>query len=56
MTAVQLALVANVISIKRTSIVMSTIFGYLFFKEKNIRYRILGASTMVLGVIFITLS
>lgn len=56
MTAVQLALVANVISIKRTSIVMTTIFGYLFFKEKNIASRILGASMMVLGVIFITLS
>ncbi len=56
MTAVQLALVANIISIKRTSIVISTIFGYLFFREKNIRSRILGASIMVLGVIFITLS
>lgn len=56
MTAVQLALVANVISIKRTSIVISTIFGYLFFREKNIRSRMLGASIMVLGVIFITLS
>jgi uncharacterized membrane protein len=56
MTALQLTLVANVITIKRTSILISTIFGFLFFKEKDIKSRVVGATIMVLGVVFISLS
>jgi len=56
MTALSLTLVAYVISIKRTSAVISVIFGYLIFKEKRIRERLFGAALMVLGVLLIALS
>ncbi|MGZ7066894.1 MAG: hypothetical protein ACXVHT_01170 [Methanobacterium sp.] len=45
-----------VIAIKRTSTIMSVLFGSLIFKEKGIKGRLLGAGIMVLGVILITLS
>lgn len=56
MFALSLTLVAYVISIKRLSAVMSVIWGKLFFKEKGIRERLIGAVIMVLGVVLITLS
>jgi len=56
MTAISLTLVTYVISIKRTSTIMAVLSGYMIFKEKNIRNRLLGAALMLLGVIFITLS
>ena len=55
MTAINLTLVAYVISIKRTSAIMSVLFGYLIFKEEDIKERLLGVTIMVLGVLFITL-
>lgn len=56
MNAIKFTLVAYVISIKRTSIIMSALLGYLVFKEKNLKNRLLGISIMILGVLFITLS
>lgn len=56
MTAINLTLVTYVISIKRTSAIMSVLFGYLIFKEKGIKERLIGAVIMVVGVCFITLS
>jgi len=56
MTAISLTLVAYVISIKRTSVVMTVLFGYLIFKEKGIKERLVGAVIMVIGVLFIVLS
>lgn len=56
MTAIKLTLVAYVISIKRTSTIMSVFFGYLIFKEKGIKERLIGSAIMILGVLFITLS
>jgi len=55
MTAISLTLVAYVISIKRTSTLMSVLFGYLIFKEKGLKERLLGSLIMVIGVIFIAL-
>ncbi len=55
MVAVSMTLVAYVISIKRTSAVISVVFGSLFFKEKGLRERLLGASIMIAGVVLITL-
>nr|QNO52146.1 hypothetical protein MDNCFBIC_00016 [Methanosarcinales archaeon ANME-1 ERB6] len=55
MTAISLTLVAYVISIKRTSAIGGVLFGYLIFKEKGIRARLVGATVMVFGVLFITL-
>lgn len=56
MEAIKQTLVPYVIAIKRTSIVISVILGYLFFKEENIKKRLTGASIMVLGIILIVLS
>jgi uncharacterized membrane protein len=55
MIAISMTLVAYLISIKRTSAVLSVLFGSLIFKEKGLRERILGAVIMILGVLFITL-
>lgn len=54
--AITTLLVPYVIAIKRTSTIMSVLFGYLIFKEKGIKGRLLGAAIMVVGVILITLS
>ncbi len=51
--AVSMAPVAYMISVKRLSLVFGVIIGWIFFKEKNISYRLMGASTMVCGVFFI---
>jgi uncharacterized membrane protein len=56
MTAINLTLVAYVISIKRTSAIISVLSGYFIFKEKGIRERLIGVIIMVAGVILITLS
>lgn len=56
MTAISLALVAYVISIKRSSAIFAIIFGYLVFRERGIRERMMGAVFMVTGVFFIALS
>ncbi|MDO8265272.1 MAG: EamA family transporter [Candidatus Parcubacteria bacterium] len=56
MTAINLTLVAYVISIKRTSVVMGVIFGALIFKEKGIKERLIGAVIMVISVLIIGLS
>lgn len=42
MTAISLTLVVYVISIKRTSAIMSALFGHLIFKEKDIGERLMG--------------
>jgi len=56
MIAINLTLVTYVISIKRTSAIMSVLLGKIIFKEKNIRERLLGVVIMIIGVIFITFS
>ncbi len=55
MTAISLTLVVYVISIKRTSTLLSVLWGFLIFNEKGIKERMLGTGIMMLGVIFITL-
>ncbi len=55
MLAVSLTLVAHVIAIKRTSTVMSVVWGHLIFKEEGLRNRLLGASIMIVGVLLISL-
>lgn len=54
-SALELTLVANVISIKRLSILFTVLLGYVFFSEKNIKQRFLGAAIMVAGMVLITL-
>lgn len=54
-SAIVLAIVPYVISVKRTNIVFSTFYGYLFFKEERIVERFTGALIMFCGVLLITL-
>jgi len=56
MIAINLTLVAYVISIKRTSIIISVLLGFLIFREKNIKERLAGAAIMIVGILFIALS
>jgi drug/metabolite transporter (DMT)-like permease len=51
--SLSLAPVAYMISVKRLSLVFGVILGWFFFKEEDIRYRLVGASIMVSGVFFL---
>ncbi len=53
--AIKLTLVAYVISIKRTSAIISVVLAAIIFKEKGFRYRIIGSIIMVVGVALILL-
>lgn len=54
-SALRLTEVAYMISVKRTSLIFSVIYGWLIFKEEHIRERLLGSIVMVIGVALITL-
>ncbi len=54
-TALSIAEVPYVISIKRTSLIFSILFGWIFFREERIRERMLGAAFMIGGVVLILL-
>lgn len=56
MIAISLTLVVYVISIKRTSAILSVLWGHLIFKEKGIKERLTGVVIMVIGVLLIALS
>jgi drug/metabolite transporter (DMT)-like permease len=53
MIAISLAKVAYVISVKRMSLIIGVFYGYLFFKEKQIGERLIGASMMFTGFIMV---
>jgi len=53
MVAISLAKVAYVISVKRISLIIGVFYGYLFFKEKNIRERLFGAMLMFIGFVMV---
>jgi drug/metabolite transporter (DMT)-like permease len=53
MVAMSLAKVAYVISVKRMSLLIGVFYGYLFFKEKNIRERLFGAALMFIGFLMV---
>lgn len=53
MIALQLTLVAYVIAIKRTSVLFTSLFGFIFFKEKGLAERLSGVLLMVAGVLVI---
>lgn len=53
MHALLLTKAAYVIATKRLSIVFSTIFGGKFFKEKELRKRVLATLIMFFGVVMI---
>ncbi len=49
MIAMKLTKVAYMISVKRTSLLIGVFYGYIFFRETNIRSRAFGAALMLLG-------
>ena len=56
MTALTLNMVPYIISLKRTSALFSVILGFIAFKERNVKPKLLGATLMVAGVLLISLS
>ena len=54
MAAIKLTIVPYVIAIKRTSVIMTALFGFLLFKEKGFKERSLGVLLMVIGVFIIS--
>jgi drug/metabolite transporter (DMT)-like permease len=54
-TAIELTLASYVIAIKRAGMVLSVVFGYLFFKERHLRARLTGAALMTVGVVVLAL-
>ncbi|MCK5476666.1 MAG: EamA family transporter [Candidatus Aenigmarchaeota archaeon] len=56
MIAFSLTYIVYVSALRTTSAIMSVIFGYLIFKEKNIKERLFGATIMVIGVVVIALT
>ena len=53
--SIELIEVAYMISVKRSSMLFSVIYGSVIFKEFNIRERLIGSSVMIAGVVLITL-
>lgn len=53
MIAISLVQVAYMISVKRISILIGVVYGYIFFREKRFRERLLGALLMVAGFVLI---
>lgn len=54
MTAIKMAIVPYIIAIKRTSVLLSSLFGFWIFKEKGFKERIFGVIVMILGVFIIS--
>jgi drug/metabolite transporter (DMT)-like permease len=44
---------AYMIAVKRLSLVFGVLMGWMFFNERNIRFRLIGASVMVSGIFFL---
>lgn len=53
MIAISLTKVAYMISLKRMSLLIGIVYGYLLFKEKHIRQRLSGALLMFMGFVLI---
>jgi drug/metabolite transporter (DMT)-like permease len=53
--AISLVKASYMISVKRLSVLIGIIYGRLFFKEKYIAVRLVGAGLMVAGAVLITL-
>ena len=55
MQAINLALVSQVIAVKRTSVLFSVFWGYIILGETGLKERAIGATIMVIGVSIISL-
>lgn len=54
MLAIQMTLIPYLIAVKRTSVIMTSLFGFYLFKEKGMRERLIGVVLMVFGVFMIS--
>lgn len=54
--AIEIAKVAYMIAVKRTSLIFATLWGWLFFKEEQITGRLAGATIIVIGVLLVSLA
>jgi uncharacterized membrane protein len=54
--ALDLARVSYMIPLKRTSILFGVLYGRIVYKEEEVKERILGASLMLIGALFISLA
>jgi drug/metabolite transporter (DMT)-like permease len=50
MSAIELTAASYVIAVKRAGMVIAVLLGYVFFKERHVATRLLGASLMMAGV------
>ena len=55
MTALKMTYVSYIISVKRTSIVLAIILGFVFFKEKNVFRRVTGGVIVLCGIVMLVL-
>jgi drug/metabolite transporter (DMT)-like permease len=53
--AISRANVAYMIAVKRSGMIFTTIFGWLFFEERHLAERLLGCAVMLVGVVLISL-
>ncbi len=51
--AVSMGNVAYTIAVKRTSLLIGTVYGFLLFRERNMRERLLGAVLMLAGFVVV---
>ena len=51
--AIEIAPVPYMMSVKRTSMIFAILYGWIFFKEELIGYRLIGALVMMTGVFLI---
>lgn len=51
--AVSMANVAYMIAVKRTSLLIGTVYGFVLFRERNMRERLLGAMLMFAGFVVV---
>jgi len=56
MAAMSLTKVAYMISVKRLSLIIGIIYGYVLFREENIKTRFLGAVLMLTGFVMVVMA
>ena len=54
--AIEIAKVAYMIAVKRTSLIFATLWGWLFFNEEQVTERVIGATIIVVGVFLISVA
>ena len=54
MIAIQMTLVPYLVAVKRTSVIITSLFGFFLFKEKGFQERLFGILMMILGVFLIS--